>query len=153
MKTVIIDVRSPGEFAKNALPGAINIPSSSFSPAAFEAFRHRQICLICESGNRARYVLEQLRAEGFEGVSLFHQQMETLDLRISNTSHWSIDRQFRLVLAIFLGLFLAGTILSIKAFILIPAILFTGLAFSVITDNCYLKTGIARLPWNQKSQQ
>ncbi|MBR9921042.1 MAG: rhodanese-like domain-containing protein [Bacteroidetes bacterium] len=149
METIIIDVRTPKEFSEAALSGAVNIPSNTFNPEAFQVYRNRNICLVCESGSRAKEVMKKLKASGFENVSILHQQMEELRLYSSTGSTWSIDRQFRLALAILVGTFLLGYKLDLMSSFIILFIVFSGLVFSVLTDKCYLKEFIAILPWNR----
>lgn len=149
MLTLLVDVRSPKEYNNGAIPGSINLPFGKYDPAQYEAYRNYHICLVCESGNRAHLVRQRLEAEGFKHLSLLNQQMESLSLKVQTQEGWSIDRQFRLALAIFLGVFLLGYIGQIQLLVILPVIIFGGLMFSAITDNCYLKEFLATLPWNK----
>jgi hypothetical protein len=151
MLTILVDVRSPKEYNDGAIPGSINLPFGKYDPKQYEAYRNYHICLVCESGNRANQVCQRLEAEGFQHLSLFNQQMETLSLEVQTQKGWSIDRQFRLALALFLGVFLLGYIGQIQTLVVLPVIIFGGLLFSAITDNCYLKEFLASLPWNRAS--
>jgi rhodanese-related sulfurtransferase len=151
MRTVIVDVRTPQEFNKRALPGAVNIPSSNFELADYFPYQANQICLVCESGGRAKSVMDTLKSHGFDNVSVLDLHMADIWNNYDSKSEWSIDRQFRLVLAIILGVFLVGYLMNGKFFLILPVIIFSGLLFSAITDNCYLKEMIAKFPWNQNS--
>ncbi len=63
----IVDVRSPAEFARGHVPGAVNIPLPELSRAALGAFDlHRPIHLVCKSGARSMMALQRLHAEGVE---------------------------------------------------------------------------------------
>lgn len=148
MQTIIIDVRTPAEYADYAIPGAINIPSEKYTAASFLPYKGHHIALVCESGNRAKTVQKQLSQEGFDHVSLLSVQMDAVNRSYTNKK-WSIDRQFRLTLAVFLGIFLLSVYLAPIHLIAIPIILFSGLLYSAITNNCYLKIFIAKLPWNR----
>lgn len=157
-EAVLIDVREPAEFWEGHLPEAINLPSTKFTLEDYQAFTPRPIYLICNSGSRARQIASQLPTQQFPQLFLVEQQMDTL-----NEAHlfngqpataapygWSIDRQFRMTLGLLLLIFLLGYALWSVWFIIIPIILCTGLIITSIIDRCYLRIGIAMLPWNRK---
>jgi rhodanese-related sulfurtransferase len=149
MNAVIIDVRSHKEFREEALDNAINIPSDAYKMEDYLPYKSSHICLICESGARARTVQAQLKTRGFDHVSVMDKHMADIRKGYRYSSSWSIDRQFRLALAIFLGIFLMGYFGNISALVILPIIVFSGLLYSAVTDNCYLKELIVRLPWNK----
>lgn len=61
----IVDVRSPAEFARGHVPGAVNIPLDRLSRAALDGFDlQRPIHLVCKSGARSMMALQRLHAEG-----------------------------------------------------------------------------------------
>ena len=153
MQAIIIDVRTKKEFSEGALSGAINIPSSSFEVATFLPYRDHHICLVCETGKRATSVMKKLKDTNFQQVSVMEKNMEQLRTNYAPVNGWSVDRQFRLVLALLLGAFLLGYALDLTAFLVLPVVVCSGLLFSALTDNCYLKEGIALLPWNQRFEQ
>lgn len=55
-----------------------------------------------------------------------------------------------MTLGLLLLLFLLGHFLGFALAIIIPIILGAGLTITAIIDRCYLRIGIARLPWNRK---
>ena len=67
---LVVDVRSPEEYASGHLSGALNIPHDQISQRLSElgADRGREIVLYCRSGRRAGVVQEALRSAGFEHV-------------------------------------------------------------------------------------
>ena len=67
---LLLDVRSPGEFASGHLPGAVNIPFDELPGRAEEIaeFRERGVIAYCESGRRAGIAEESLRAAGFREI-------------------------------------------------------------------------------------
>ena len=151
MKTIIIDVRTPKEFNEGSYPGAINLPSNEFNVNKFEPYRDHHIALVCFSGNRANQIFTRLQLEGYTNTSLMQNQMSHIEEGIKKTSTiWTVDRQFRLVLGLLVGTFLIGHfIFNSTAIIIILLIIFIGLIYSAVTDNCYLKMMIAQLPWNK----
>lgn len=88
-------------------------------------------------------------AAGFANVSLLDKHMAHLAEQLPARTQWTVDRQFRLALAMLLGVFLLGYVLNQAALIFIPIVLFSGLLYSAVSNNCYLKEFIAVLPWNR----
>ena len=155
MKTIIIDVRTPKEFNEVSYPGSINIPSANNDLSSYAEFKNDHIALVCFSGNRASQVQSMLIQEGYSNVTLMQNQMAHLTEGKGTMNHgWTVDRQFRLTLGIFIGLFFISSYIieSIYADGILW-ILFTGLIYSAISDNCYLKTFLASLPWNKQIEK
>ncbi len=150
MKTVIIDVRTRKEFLEGSYPGAINLPSNEFDVFKFRQFKNDAIALVCFSGNRAEQVKSLLEQEGFDHVTLMQHQMVHIQEGSSmESSGWTVDRQFRLALGLLIGIFLAGYfIFNSPLSLVVLLVVFSGLIYSAVTDNCYLRMFIATLPWN-----
>ena len=68
---VILDVRSPEEFAEGHIPGAINIPYDQVAANldSLESFRTAEIVVYCRTGRRAGVAENVLREAGFTQVS------------------------------------------------------------------------------------
>jgi len=63
---VIVDVRTPEEFAKGHVPGAINVPVAEFADNLHMfADKNQNIVTYCRSGRRAMQALEVLQANGY----------------------------------------------------------------------------------------
>lgn len=52
-KVVLVDVRTPQEFAEGHLAGAINMPLDQFDPKALPKEEGKETILYCRSGNRS----------------------------------------------------------------------------------------------------
>lgn len=71
---VVIDVRTPGEFAEGHLPQAVNIPVAELAARAGEVAtlaggdKARPVVVYCASGNRARGAVTTLSAAGHVDV-------------------------------------------------------------------------------------
>lgn len=68
--TVVLDVRTPQEFAVGHLPGAIlaDVSSPEFATKVDELDRSRRYAVYCRSGNRSQIALDALRRSGFSQV-------------------------------------------------------------------------------------
>lgn len=64
---VIVDVRSPEEFAAGHIPGAINIPHTHFPAriADLPAGSEQDVVVYCEIGARSEKAISTLRRNGY----------------------------------------------------------------------------------------
>jgi len=70
--TVIIDVRTPAEFASGHLDGAVNIDvqSPDFAAQIMELDPNGEYFVYCRSGNRSGQAIAQMNQMGFNGENL-----------------------------------------------------------------------------------
>jgi rhodanese-related sulfurtransferase len=61
---VLIDVREPAEFAAEKIAGALNVPLSTFDPAALPDVGGKTIVLQCAGGKRSAMAVDQCRKAG-----------------------------------------------------------------------------------------
>jgi rhodanese-related sulfurtransferase len=66
--TIIVDVRSPSEFMKSMVPGALTIPIDTMDNRWTELPRDKKIVLQCEAGNRALMAWRILKDNGFKDI-------------------------------------------------------------------------------------
>jgi phage shock protein E len=64
----LVDVRSPMEFYRGALPGAVNLPVQAIQRAPEILDRNRPVLVYCRSGARSAQARMWLQAMGFERV-------------------------------------------------------------------------------------
>jgi phage shock protein E len=64
---VLLDVRTPEEFAAGHIAGAVNIPHDQLAKRASELpqARNTEIAVYCRSGRRSAQALEWLGAQGY----------------------------------------------------------------------------------------
>jgi rhodanese-related sulfurtransferase len=152
-KAVLIDVREKIEFDEGSLKGAINLASSSAKVADFDFCEGKSIYLVCQTGNRARTLGQMLLNAGVQEVGILEKHMEQLkkqDLEVSaDVKSWTVDRQFRMALGLMLLVGLLGYLFISNYFLIIPGILCAGLIVTALIDRCYMRMGIAMLPWNK----
>lgn len=67
---ILLDVRTPGEFAKGAIEGSVNIPVDELSSRISAEFpdKNRTIYVYCLSGSRSDYAVALLLQMGYTAV-------------------------------------------------------------------------------------
>ena len=75
---LVLDVRTPEEFAAGHVPGAVNIPHTEIATRLGELAdaKERDIVVYCRSGNRSAKAIAALRGAGF--TRLYHMQGDYL---------------------------------------------------------------------------
>lgn len=70
---IILDVRTPEEYADKHIPGAINVPNESIGTGEIALLpdRAQLILVYCRSGNRSRQASARLAALGYTRVTEF----------------------------------------------------------------------------------
>ena len=67
--TVLLDVRSPSEYADEHIGGAINIPAPDLRQRARELDRDKPVYIICSTGNRSSLAASILAQNGFRSIA------------------------------------------------------------------------------------
>jgi len=65
---LVVDVRTPEEFAQGHLDNAINIPLNTVETGFADIAKNRSIVVYCRSGNRSGMAMESLVKQGFINV-------------------------------------------------------------------------------------
>ena len=66
---MILDVREPEEFAREHVPGAVNVPQADLATRLDEIPRDRPILTICQSGSRSVRSAQFLYQQGYRNVT------------------------------------------------------------------------------------
>ncbi|GGG02202.1 rhodanese-like domain-containing protein [Paenibacillus aceti] len=74
-KTLIIDVREPGEYIAGHIPGIPLIPMNDIPDYVQELDADREYIFVCRSGGRSYEVARFLKHNGFEKVHNFYGGM------------------------------------------------------------------------------
>lgn len=153
----LIDVREPVEFAADHLHGAINLPLSRLQPAQLKELDHQKIVLYCRSGQRSGRALDKLQSAGIAcyqlegGVQAW--AAAGYPLQKNAQAPISLFRQVQIVAG---SLVLLGTVAGVLIspwFLCLSGFVGVGLVFAGVTNTCALGMLLAKLPYNQKSQQ
>lgn len=154
---IAIDVRSPGEYASEHIPGAKLMPLSRFNPTVVEQIADsdgKNIVLYCQSGNRSQKAAKQLLESGFESVIHLQGGLPTwkqggYEIEANKNAPISIMRQVQIVAG---SLVFTGTILGAFVspwFLIFSAFVGAGLIFAGVSGTCALGMLLAKLPYNQ----
>ena len=70
---IILDVRTPEEFAERHIPGAINVPNETIGTEEIPELPNKDqlILVYCRSGNRSKQASEKLVALGYTNIVEF----------------------------------------------------------------------------------
>ena len=155
---MVIDVRTPAEFAEVHAAPARNLPLPDVSTAALAAAGHTDrtapVYLLCQTGRRALAAADRLAGEGFAKPVVVTGGTEAwlaagLPAVRSHNKAISLERQVRIAAGSFV---LSGVILAQwvhPAFVWLAGFVGAGLVFAGITDFCGMGLLLARAPWNR----
>jgi rhodanese-related sulfurtransferase len=152
---VLIDVRTPAEYAGGHIPGARNRPMGEITAEQIlSEVGGNDIVVVCQSGGRSSRcyaALENAGAKNVRNLSGGTQAWTSAGLRVESSAKaiMSIERQVRIGAGflVLLGLIL-GELLS-PVFVLLSGFVGAGLIFAGVTDWCGMGLLLARMPWNQ----
>ena len=153
---LLVDVREPGEYATEHIPGAVLQPLSKFDPSQVRPQEGQTLVLYCQSGNRSTKAASQLLSQGMAvshlqgGLTAWKQA--GYPTAASGNAPISLFRQVQIVAG---SLVLLGTILGATVspyFLLLSGFVGAGLTFAGITNTCALGMLLAKLPYNQRAQ-
>lgn len=156
--TVVIDVRTPGEFETEHIAGSYNVPLDLLDEHAAEiaARLDGNAVLVCQSGNRAGTAQDRLSAAGFTSARVLAGGIGAYAADggevVRQGSRWSMERQVRMTAG---SIALAGAVasqLGPRRFGLIPAAIGAGLSWSAVSNTCAMATVLAKMPWNRPAE-
>lgn len=154
--TVIIDIREPSEYAKEHIPGSLNIPSSELGKRDFTADKDKIAVFHCKLGSRTRSFQATLANTGFKEIYCMEGGIEQwkkcgLPTEIDQNAPIDIMRQVQIIAG---GLVLLGVVLAYLisfSFILLSAFVGLGLVAAGITGFCGMAKLLSFLPWNKQN--
>ena len=78
-KNVLLDVRTPEEFAEGHVPGAINIDvkNNNFTDEISKLDTKKNYYIYCKSGVRAKLATDKMQEKGFKNAVNFKDGMST----------------------------------------------------------------------------
>ncbi len=154
MKEKIVDVREPGEFHSERIPGSQSVPLSQLQSLASILDKHEPILLMCRGGGRARQAESQLQALGFTNLNVFEGgimawKAQGKPVEKGSSQVWAMERQVRFTAGILVLIGVFGSFALHPYFVWLSAFVGGGLAFSALTDTCGMARVLGIMPWNQ----
>ena len=155
---VVVDVRSPGEFAAAHIRGSYNIPLDALPEAASQlsSLRDETVALVCRTGMRAVQAETILRSAGVESARVLAGGIESWEragLPLDRgRGTWSIERQVRAIAG---GLVLTGVVGSLavnRKLLWLSGFVGGGLLFAGLTDFCGMAKLLMLLPFNRANR-
>ena len=154
--TVVLDVRTPGEFGAGAIDGSHLLPLDQLSDhlPALGAGMTQPVTLVCRSGQRAAVAYGLLMIGGAADVQVLEgglrawQEAGQPVTAAPGKRAWELERQVRLVAG---GLVLSGILASLrlpKARLLSGAV-GGGLTVAAISNTCAMGNALMKLPYNR----
>jgi len=152
----LIDVREQMEFAGGRVSGASSLPLGELEERHKELDHSKPIYVMCRTGRRSAEAQARLRSLGFTNVINVAGGLEawkTAKLPIERDEHapWSLERQVRFTAG---SIVLAGVLLTLFVhpyFIVLPALIGFGLAFTATIDWCGMGILLSKMPWNRRT--
>jgi rhodanese-related sulfurtransferase len=150
----LVDVREPDEYARERVPGALNVPVSRLADSELPVAG--TILFHCKSGARTAGAAQQLAAKVGGQCDAFIVEGGLANLRKSGTQV-TVDsgKPIELQRQVQIGagaLTLAGTLFGLGVspwFFAVPAFVGAGLVFAGVTGFCGMARLLMRAPWNR----
>jgi rhodanese-related sulfurtransferase len=154
---LLLDVRTPAEFAAAHVPGAKLIPLDDLDPASFLKERGAQespVFVLCQSGGRARKAIDKLERAGVRGCVLVEGGTQAwidagLPVNRGQSKVLPLMRQVQITVGLISA---AGAALAFGVnplFAIIPLVTGCGLVFAGISGFCGMALLLAKMPWNR----
>jgi len=150
----VIDVREFPEFAAGHIACSRLLPLSELTARADQLDRSIPLVCVCRSGKRSAEAASKLLALGFRDVAQLDGGViawEQSGLPLTRDAHapWSLERQVRLALGIFI---LTGLSLSLiwPWAIAVSWLIGAGMVFTAFIDWCGMALLLAKAPWNKQ---
>lgn len=150
----LIDVREPSEYASGRIPGAELVSLGGLEKAAEKWSRDETLLVYCQSGGRSKKAQALLGESGFTRVVDIEGGFSAwsaagLPTERSARAPWSLERQVRFTVALFVIAFTSLGLWVHPGFFVLNFLISAGLIFSAVTNTCGLALVLTKLPWNR----
>ena len=155
-RALLIDVREPGEFFAEHIPGAKLMSLSRFDPTVVPQDRNRKIVFQCQSGTRSAQAAQKMFDLGFNEVFHLRSGLPTwkaagYPTKVNKNAPISMFRQVQIA---------AGSLVFIRTilgafvspwFLIISGFVSCGLVFAGVSNTCAMAMLLAKLPYNKRA--
>ena len=153
---LVVDVRTPGEFASGHIRSAINLPLDQVDAHLRRIVTDAggRLVLVCQSGGRATQAYDKLTAAGLDDVEVLDGGMNAWIAAGAETDvsddpdQWTMERQVRLVAGGIVATSVAASTIWSPAKYLAGAV-GAGLTYAALSNTCAMGMLLARLPYNR----
>jgi rhodanese-related sulfurtransferase len=152
---ILLDVRTPAEYAAHHLAQSVNLPLNHLPThaATLREVLQGPTVLICRSGERARQAAALLEAAELTQIHVLEGGITAWEHAGLPVMHgqvrWPIDRQVRGIAGGVTLLSVLGGLFVWKPLAALAGLVGAGLALSAITDSCLMGQVLSKLPFNQ----
>jgi rhodanese-related sulfurtransferase len=152
--TLLLDVREPGEHAREHIPGAQLLPLGQLDPARLDLQGKRRVVVHCMSGQRSAAAAERLQAAGIGPVAnltggLPAWRSAGYPVAVDRRAPLPLMRQVQLAAG---ALIVTGVLLGFfvhPGFYAVAGAVGAGLIFAGATGWCGMAMLLAKLPYNR----
>jgi rhodanese-related sulfurtransferase len=154
----VLDVRTPAEFETAHIAGAINVPldvlEKDRSEVASRLGHHRDVVLVCRTGQRAAKADQLLRDEGLTGGRILERGIADWERNgfelDSGVQRWDLERQVRLVAGSVVLSSILGSI-AVPKLKWVAAAIGGGLTYAAVSNTCAMASLLSKLPYNRSA--
>lgn len=151
---VLIDVRTPGEFASLRATPATNLPIHTISADSIKQLEGKKVICICQKGTRGAQAANMFFQNGLRGVCNVAGGTEAWENAglpvIQGRACMSLERQVRIAAGLLVLIGVIGGYSITPNLFLLSAFVGGGLVFSGLTNTCGMGVLLAQCPWNSK---
>ena len=155
--TLLVDVRTPGEFQVASIEGAVNLPLSQVDAHLRRIVRDAggRMVLVCQSGARAGQAAGTLAGAGLSDVVVLDGGMNSwvsagAPVRREENAKWALERQVRLVAGGIVASSIVGSVRFPKLRFLAGGV-GAGLVFAAVSNTCAMGNMLMKLPYNRSA--
>ena len=154
--TIIIDVRTKGEFKSSNIAGVKNIPLDDLKKNLSDLKKYDTVYVHCHNGTRTDEACKKLSKEGINTVAveggIVAWKKSGYPVASNSKSGREVISLIRQVQITAGSLVILGFVLSQvvdPAFIYLSVAIGAGLLFTGISGNCLMARALSVLPWNR----
>lgn len=157
-QAVLVDVREPGEHGATRITGSRLVPLASVTAARLPDLGEKRLVLHCQKGGRGNTACDRLLKE-MPALELYNlaggiEAWKAAGLPVETRGGFlPLDRQVQLAVGLILLTAATLTWLVDPAFLILVALLGSGLTLAGATGFCGLARLLALMPWNRNAPQ
>lgn len=151
---VLIDIRSPSEYAREHISGSINIPLEDLKSMDEERFVDKTLIFYCKSGNRtkqAQTTLNRIKSKQQFCLEKGIEQWKDcgLPIDVNKKAPLELMRQVQIIAGLLILLGVVGGYLISPYFIWLTVLAGVGMLIAGVTGFCGMANLLMLLPYNK----